>query len=74
MDLEAREVREPNERRKIIDENVADVVAGRFAAWHRNRLDPCWGESGSVFLVERFAENTIGKALEGNWTIFNVRK
>src|SRR5215204_7223931 len=70
VDLEAREVRDPNERWKIVDDDVANVGPGRFASRDRNSLDPGWSERGRVFLIERFAENAIWKALESNRTIF----
>jgi len=74
MDLEAREVCRPDEGRKIVDDDVANVGAGCFAAGYGNSLDPRWSERWGVFLVERFAENTIRKAFEGNWTILKMRE
>ena len=72
MDLEAREVRRPDEGRKIVDDDVANVGAGCFAARYGNSFDPRGSESRGIFLVERIAENTFRKALEGNRTILKM--
>src|SRR3569832_2104734 len=74
MDFQASEIREPNEGGLIVDEDVADVSARRFAAWHRHRLDPLWAKSRSIFLVKRFTENAVRKALESDGTILQMRK
>src|SRR5437763_7240588 len=69
MNFKVGKIRQPDERRQIVDKNVPDVRQALFFPGHRNDLHPGRRKSRRVFLVKEITEDPIGEALECYWTI-----
>jgi hypothetical protein len=73
MQLKARDVRQPAERRDIVDHDVANVGSA-FTPRHRRCLDPVGRVSRRVFLVEEVAVHAIRVALQRHRAIAKMRQ
>ena len=62
--FQIRQTGNPNQRWQIVDGDVTNFGAGRFAPRYTNGFDPRWREGGSIFFIEEIAEHSIGKTLE----------
>ena len=69
MNFKVGKIRQPDERRQIVDKNVPDVWRAFFFAGHGNGLHPSGRKSRRVFFVKEITEDAVGKTLECYWTI-----
>src|SRR5215217_5231677 len=64
MDLEICKIRQPNECRQIVDQNVANIWTRRFPTSHRNSFYPIRCKRWRVFLIEEFTEDTLRETFQ----------
>jgi hypothetical protein len=71
MNLQVCEIRRPDERRKVVDDDVIDIrltTSPRY--W--NRLHPLRGKRRRILLVEMLALHTIRISLQGHGSVVQV--
>ncbi|MNC95475.1 hypothetical protein D3C83_126110 [compost metagenome] len=74
MNFEVGEVREPGQRRTIINKDVLNRRPRRLLPRDGKRFHPLWSEARRIFFVEEIGHGAIRIALQRDRPVLQVRQ